>query len=107
MYSVDVKDVAVLHVAATLDPEVKNARLQAWADNVNWNDLLAIMRKQRPEKKFIDDIPNLPRMSITSDFTESLKLLKKWAGQDGWKPLEETVDDNLRGIIDLTEGDLL
>ncbi|KAK5652993.1 hypothetical protein OQA88_9279 [Cercophora sp. LCS_1] len=107
IYTVDVKDVAVLHAAAVIDPEVKNARLQAWADNTNWNGLLAILRKQWPDKKFIDDLPGLGTMSITTDFTQPLGLLKKWAGQEGWKPLEETVDDNIRGIVDLTEGDLL
>ncbi|KAK3347289.1 putative NAD dependent epimerase/dehydratase [Lasiosphaeria hispida] len=99
MYTVDVKDAAQLHVAAVVDPEVKNERLQAWASNTNWNGLLAIMRRQYPDRKFIDDLPGLGELSVTSDFTQPLGLLKKWAGQDGWKSLEETVADNMDGIL--------
>jgi len=99
VYNVDVKDVGLLHVAAVLDPEVKNARLQAWAQGCNWNDILAIMRRLYPEHKFIDDIPGQSLPSLTTDFTLQLRLLKKWAGQDGWRTLEQTVVDDLEGII--------
>ncbi|KAK0708693.1 hypothetical protein B0H67DRAFT_648723 [Lasiosphaeris hirsuta] len=99
MYTIDVKDAAQLHVAAVIDPEVKHERLQAWADTTNWNELLAIMRRQYPDKKFIDDLPGLGKLSLTTDFAQPLGLLRKWAGQDGWRKLEETVADNMEGIV--------
>ncbi len=95
------KDVAALHIAAILDPDVKNARLQAWGVNCNWNDVLAIMRKLYPSKKFIDDFPTNVQVSFTTDFSQPLALLKKWEHQDGWKTLEETVADNMEGLIKL------
>lgn len=98
-YSIDVKDVALLHVAAILDPDVKNARLQAWADPFNWNDLLAIARRLYPHHQFIEDLPGMSELSLTTDFTQQLGLLKKWGGQDGWRTLEQTVEDNLRAIV--------
>lgn len=98
IYSVDVKDVGLLHVAAVLDPEVKNTRLQAWAHKCNWNDILAIARRQCPERNLIDDLPGLSQLSVGADFSQPLALLKKWAGQDGWRALEQTVAENINAI---------
>lgn len=92
------KDVASLHVAAILDPEVNSQRLQAWAENCNWNDILAILRRLYPKRHFIDDLPDMTKLSITSDFTLPLALLKKWAGQSGWRTLEQTVKENTKSI---------
>lgn len=97
----DIKDCALLHVAAVLDPEVKNARLPGWGVYCNWNDILAILRRLYPERKFIDDFPGLGYLQITTDCTQSLALLEKWGGQKGWKTLEETVKDNWESILRL------
>lgn len=89
------KDLASLHVAAILDPDVKNARLQSWGHSVHWNDVLAILRERRPEKTFIDDYPKTYHLKVSVDQSESLALLKKWASKDGWTPLEESVAENI------------
>lgn len=94
-YHIDVKDVALLHVAAILDPKINNERLQAWAENCNWNDILAIMRRLYPQRHFIDDLPGQQRLSISTDLTLSLHLLKKWGNQAGWRTLEQTIKDNV------------
>ncbi|KAH7137619.1 hypothetical protein EDB81DRAFT_900988, partial [Dactylonectria macrodidyma] len=94
-FFVDVKDIAMLHVAAILDPEVKNARLQAWGHNHHWNDLLAILRKLRPQKEFIADYPDRFLLTISTDFSDSIALLKKWAGQDGWRSLEGSIAEGI------------
>lgn len=98
--NVNVKDVALLHVAAILDPEVKNARLQAWAQPFNWNDVLAIMRKLYPQLEFMHDLPNHPELSLSTDFSQPLALLNKWAHQHGWISLEETVSENMRPLVE-------
>ncbi|PCG98250.1 NAD-dependent epimerase/dehydratase [Penicillium occitanis (nom. inval.)] len=95
-YHIDVKDVAVLHVAAILDPKISNERLQAWAENCNWNDMLAILRRLYPQRHFIDDLPNQQRLSISTDLTLPLQLLKKWGNQTGWRTLEQTIKDNVQ-----------
>uniref|UniRef100_A0A8H7K658 NAD-dependent epimerase/dehydratase domain-containing protein n=1 Tax=Bionectria ochroleuca TaxID=29856 RepID=A0A8H7K658_BIOOC len=94
----DVKDCALLHVASVLDPEVKNARLPAWGEHCNWNDMLAIMRRLFPERKFMEDLPGLSKVDVTTDYTQAFALLEKWAGQKGWKTLEETIADSLPNI---------
>ncbi|KAI3572614.1 hypothetical protein IWW34DRAFT_708086 [Fusarium oxysporum f. sp. albedinis] len=99
IYNIDVKDAALLHVAAILDPDTKNARLQAWADPTNWNDLLAIMRRLDPKKKYMDDLDGMQKMSLSTDFSEPLALVKKWANQNGFRTLEQTIKDNLDAVI--------
>lgn len=44
-------------VAAALDPDVKGERLLAWTEPFNIDVLLAILRRQYPDRKFIDDLP--------------------------------------------------
>ncbi|KFY30455.1 hypothetical protein V493_01899 [Pseudogymnoascus sp. VKM F-4281 (FW-2241)] len=97
---IDVKDVALLHVAAALDPEVNGARLQAWADNCNCNDILAILRRLYPQRSFLHDLPTPTPLTLTTDLSQPLALLKKWGNQDGWKTLEETVADNMKNIVE-------
>ncbi|KAI1817709.1 putative aldehyde reductase 2 [Poronia punctata] len=91
----DVKDVALIHVAAILDPKVKNARLQSWGHSAHWNEFLAILRELRPQKKFIDDYPNPYHLKVAVDQSDSLALLSKWAGRDGWTSLKESIAANI------------
>lgn len=90
---------AAIHVAAFLDPKVANARLHAWGHKCNANDLLAIMRKHYPKHKFIGDLTGQTVLNISADFSEPLAMLKKWADRDGWKPLEDSVVENMKSII--------
>lgn len=57
------------------------------------------MRRLYPDRKFIDDLPDMSKLSLTTDFTQQLALLRKWGCQDGWRTLEQTVEDNLRAIV--------
>ena len=88
-------DVAVLHVAAALDSKLKNARIHAWGRDCNWNDILAILMRLRPDREFIPDFPNPQHLSITTGSEQTLALLKEWGHQDGWRALEDTIADNL------------
>ncbi|TVY25221.1 NAD-dependent epimerase/dehydratase [Lachnellula hyalina] len=95
IYFVDVKDVALLHVAAVLDPEVKNARFHIWGQHSSWSDIAVIMRKLRPDHESIPEFPTPEYLTISTDQSETLALLKHWGDHDGWRPLEKTVADNL------------
>jgi hypothetical protein len=96
---VDVKDVALLHVAAILDPECDGARMQAWGEYCNMNDILAILRRLFPQRKLMDDFTNQTKLRITADYDQELTLLKKWGGQDRWTSLEQSVADEVEGIL--------
>lgn len=82
-------------MAAALDEDTKEERIQAWATPFNWNDVLAIFRRVDPTHKVVDDFPVPPPISTTADDKVPLKLLKKWAKQDGWKSLEDSIRETL------------
>ncbi|KXH30023.1 hypothetical protein CSIM01_00737 [Colletotrichum simmondsii] len=96
---VDVKDVALLHIAAVLDPDCSGARLQARGEYCNMNDILAILRRLRPEKKFMNDFRNQTKLRITTGYDQQIELLRKWGGQDGWTPLERSVSQEMEGVL--------
>ena len=91
-----VEDVALLHVAALLDPSVENARLHAWSDGFIWNDVLAIFKKLYPKKEFVD-LKDEVRLTGTVDDQQSKDLLKTWGGRDGFLGLEAGIKDSLEG----------
>ncbi|EXL74204.1 hypothetical protein FOPG_10633 [Fusarium oxysporum f. sp. conglutinans race 2 54008] len=102
-FFVDVQDVALIHVAALLDPEVKDARLQTWGHKAHWNDFLPILRELRPQRKFIPEYPETFYLKLSTDQSESVALLKKWAGQDGWKPLRQIITEAINNPCWKTE----
>ncbi|KAJ5994031.1 hypothetical protein N7451_009755 [Penicillium sp. IBT 35674x] len=99
LFTVDVKDVSLLHLAAVLDRGVRNERLQAWSHPCNWNDILSILRQLYPQRDFMKDLPGMTTLKITTDQTLSEFLLRQWGSQDGWTPLEETIQENMNSIL--------
>ncbi|KAH6855510.1 putative aldehyde reductase 2 [Chaetomium sp. MPI-CAGE-AT-0009] len=94
----DVKDLALIHVAAVLDPEVKGARLQSWGHSTHWNEVLSVLRRLRPLKRFVDDYPDPHHLKVSVDQTEAVRLLKKWSNQpdkNGWTSLEDSIRENI------------
>jgi hypothetical protein len=100
VYGIDVKEVALMHIAAVLDPDVKSRRIHVWGRLYTWNQVLGAMRKLFPQRTFVDDISSKETMKMTVDQTLALSLLKKWGGQDEWRKLEDIVLDNLKGITE-------
>ncbi|KAK1531555.1 hypothetical protein CPAR01_11204 [Colletotrichum paranaense] len=96
---VDVKDVALLHVAVVLDPDCNGARLQAQGEYCNMNDILAILRRLHPEKKSMNDFPNQTELRITAEYDQLVELLRKRGGQDGWTPLKNSVIEEIEGAL--------
>ncbi|KAF4959120.1 hypothetical protein FSARC_10833 [Fusarium sarcochroum] len=93
MVVANVKDIALLHVAAILDPEIKNARLQTWGNYAHFNEFLAILRELRPDRQFMDDYPETWHLTVSTDQSESVEILKKWGDQDGWRSLKSVIDE--------------
>lgn len=85
----------MIHVAAILDPEVKNERIYIWGHNTNWNDHLAILRDLKPELDFMPNTSVRHHLTMSVDQTKAVALLKKWAGQDGLKSLEDMIEENI------------
>lgn len=99
MAHVHVEDVALLHLAAAIDPEVKGERLFASVGRCDWNTLLALLRRLYPGRKFRDDLPVVPGVAgYTFDDTLELSMLKKWGGH-GWIPLERSVRETVDSCL--------
>lgn len=101
-YYVDVRDIARLHVIALLNPEVKNERIFGFAEAFNFNDILAILRKNIPQKTFQEDWPGLGRdLSTVAPKARSIELLKSIA-RDGFVTLEQSVMDHVveHGLVE-------
>jgi len=96
-WMVNVQDTARLHVAALVDPDVRNERILAYAYPFNWNDVLACLRKIKPEKKFPNDFPNNDKDLSKVNNSRGAELLKAF-GREGWTGLEESVRENVEGL---------
>ncbi|KAF4953753.1 hypothetical protein FGADI_5746 [Fusarium gaditjirri] len=95
VYYTHVSDVAVIYVAAAIDPDVKGARIPALAKSFNWNNALAIMRKAYPEEDFEDDfVPGDPVLSYKIENDIAPELLQKWAGRE-WISLEKGITETI------------
>lgn len=93
---VNVQDVAALHVAAALEPDVSGERLLAFGEPFNLNLVLAILRRQYPDRELIDDLPS-QQLCLARIGNESrlLGLLKKLGGRNGWITLQQGVREGL------------
>ena len=95
---VDVRDVAAIHVAALLDETTESRRLFAAAHKFTLNEILAVWRKEFPERKIVADVdwPKQPEVDLEQG--ESTELLKAFAGRD-WYSFEETVIANVQDVL--------
>ena len=97
-YFVNVADNARLHVAALTDPDIKNERLFGFAEPFNWNDILRVLRKLRPNHKFSPDLEdNVTDESVVEQHGRAEEVLKRNFGQ-GFRGLEETLEENIRHL---------
>jgi nucleoside-diphosphate-sugar epimerase len=89
-YYINVDDNAAVHVAALIYEDVKSERLFTFAKPYSWNTLLALFRKNYPQRKFIDDIEGLGEDKSIVANERAEDLLKRIRGH-GWTSLEESV----------------
>lgn len=94
-YYVNVQDNARVHVAAMIYQDVVGERLFTFAHPYSWNDILAIFRKLYPQRKFIDDIPDIGR-DLSKVANERAEELLRRFGIPGWTSLE----DSVKAIVD-------
>jgi hypothetical protein len=91
VWYVSVEDVAQLHVAALLDPELESERIFAMAAPFNWSDVVGIMRKLQPHNSKIPDPPaNEGRsLHLFVGVEKAEQILREFCGRPGWTSLEE------------------
>lgn len=94
---IDVQDNARLHLIALTNPSVKNERLFGFAAPYNWNDILAILRELYPDKKIVDDIPDIGK-DLSHPPSERAEALLKEFGQPGWTTLKDSISRTFANI---------
>ncbi|KAG5803105.1 hypothetical protein H9Q74_013723 [Fusarium xylarioides] len=99
VYYRHVTDVAIVHVAAAIDPDVQGQRIQVLASSFTWNDCLDILRSTYPNRSFVDNFTSGdPKMMYNIENDIALDLIQKWAGR-GWISLEASVTEVVDYLI--------
>ncbi|CAN8104513.1 unnamed protein product [Discula destructiva] len=100
-YFIDVVDDSRLHLCgAVLDESLKNERIFAFAAPFNANDTIDAIQRVAPSadaSKLQKDPSELSDLSKVPN-EPGAKLLKKWFGQDGYKSLDQSVQENLAKV---------
>lgn len=99
-YMIDVIDDARLHlIAAVMDSSLQYERIFSFNVPFNWTDIINIVKELRPSAPVPEPLANEPRDLSKVPNELGAKLLKKWYGQEtGYKPLKQTVAENLEGF---------
>ncbi|KAF7560766.1 hypothetical protein G7046_g3379 [Stylonectria norvegica] len=96
-YFVDVQDNALLHVAAAIHPGVESERVFAFAEPVNGDGILAILRRLYPGRTFPDNFQSESDLSDILPRRRAERLLQD-LGKNGWTSLAESVKRNTEDI---------
>jgi hypothetical protein len=92
-----VQDTALLHVAAAIHPGVVSERVFAFAEPVNGDGMLAIMRKLYPGRSFPPDFQPEQDLSNIVPRKRAEELLRDM-GKQRWTSLEESIKRNTEDL---------
>ncbi|KAI8296348.1 Aldehyde reductase 2 [Colletotrichum sp. SAR11_240] len=87
----DVVDIARIHIAALLFPDVQSERLIAYAGRFNINDILGVFRETQPGRSFPADLPDLGVDVGKIANERATELMKKLRGGEGWTSLKDCI----------------
>ncbi|KAK7419023.1 hypothetical protein QQX98_003525 [Neonectria punicea] len=96
-YYVDVQDTGRLHVAAAIFSGIEDQRIFAFAGRFSWDQVLEILRKNEPEKKFPDNFSGGEDPNEIQPRDKAEQLLRD-LGRPGWTSLEETILANVKDV---------
>lgn len=96
---VDVEDAARLCVIGLLDSAVNSERIFAFAEQMNWTDVVGVFRKLQPNNNRIPDPPaNELRDSIDVLPRKRADELLRAFGQEGFTPTKESLARGIEGL---------
>lgn len=95
-YHIDVRDTARLHIAPLIDPSILNERIFAFSEPYHWNGVLDIMKKLRPNHRFVENSNDSRRNLMKIGPRERTnEILRKNFGGRGLISLEESIEANI------------
>ena len=89
-YHSDTEDVALLHVAALTQEDVKNERLFAFEETFNFNGWVKVFRQLAPSKPWPADDPTQAQDLSKVDTKREIELLGRF-GKRGWTSFHDSV----------------
>lgn len=92
------QDDALLHVAAVIHPGVQSERVFAFAEPVNGDGVLAILRKLYPSSTFPANFQAEKDLSEIVPQKRAETLLRE-VGRDRWTSLEESIKRNTEDLV--------
>lgn len=96
---IDVEDAARLCVIGLLDSAVNSERIFAFAEQMDWTDVVGVFRKLRPNNNRIPDPPaNELRDSIDVLPRKRADGLLRVFGQEGFTPIKESLARGIEGL---------
>lgn len=83
-----------------MDASLKDERIFAFNVPFNWTDVINIIKELRPDAKDVAEAPKDEVRDLSKVPNElGAELLRKWYGQEnGYKPLKQSIEENLEGI---------
>jgi hypothetical protein len=93
-----VRDTARLHIAALLDPAIKDERIFGFVNEFNWTDVVGLLRKLRPNNKSIPDPPSdeWRDKTVVKPKARAEEILRSFWNLD-WTKLETSLKDAIVG----------
>ncbi|KAF0315778.1 Aldehyde reductase II [Colletotrichum asianum] len=96
-YFIDVQDDSLLHVAGAVFPDVKGERIFGFAEPFNYDQILGILRKQNPGRKFHENYAAGEYPFVVEPIGRAEDLLRRLKGS-GWTSLEDSLRLNTEDI---------
>lgn len=97
---IDVIDNARIHlIAAVLDSSLENKRIFAFSEPYTLAGIIKILKELRPNSTTIPAPPEnepVDRSKVPNQLGAA--LLRKWYGQDGYKPMKQIIAENIEGM---------
>jgi len=101
---VDVRDVARLHLAGLLGPDLKSERIFGYCGLQDDALLVDTFKKLFPDREFVHGSQTAGENRSIIDGSPRAEVLLKWLGRSGWSTLEDSLKDFGDSVLTLEKS---